>query len=716
MQKRPKTAMRIPRKYTIGQDKEDTMKLTVPQKIKKKFIRDIYVNREYSWLLFNKRVLDQSVDLTNPLLERCKFLSIFTSNLDEFFMVRVGSLYNESISEPQATENKTRLTAAKQLDGIADVVQKLYEMRAVCYSALRKDLGKNGLRILRAEDLTPRQTEECRQIFLRHVLPLLSLMVLDAKHPLMQFENKRSYMVCQLEKDGRRMIGVISVNPSLDRLYRLSGEKKVRLIPLEELVRMFGKLAFTGYTVNEQMLMRVTRNADFDTHIDDSDVERDFSEIMKKKVESRAKLNVVRLEVDNAESKLKEFVLKLLNLNPKFCFCDERFFDYKFLFSLGNYFSAEQSAPLKYAPFKGAVSDELSMAPSLIDTVFRHDVFLSYPYDAMTPVVDLLEECAKDKRVSSIMITIYRLAHHSRIAELLCRASENGKQVVVVIELCARFDEENNMYFASKLQEAGCTIIYGMENYKVHSKIISVVLKEGERLRYITHLGTGNYNESTSRQYTDLNIITADRKIGEDAVAFFRNVSICNTDFEYERLLVAPKTLKSGLIGYMDREIEKAKRGEEGYILAKMNSLTDKEIIDKFAEASAAGVKIELVIRGICCLLPGVPEKTENIRVVSIVGRFLEHSRVYSFGRGEDRVTYISSADLMTRNTDKRVEIAAPVLDSRIADRIVGILQTMLADNVKARKLCPDGEYRKVETLGEPLDAQAYFLNEAARQ
>lgn len=692
------------------------MKLTVPQKIKKKFIRAIYVNREYSWLLFNKRVLDQSVDLTNPLLERCKFLSIFTSNLDEFFMVRVGSLYNESISEPQATENKTRLTSAKQLDGIADVVQKLYEMRAVCYSALRKDLGKNGLRILRAEDLTPRQTEECRQIFLRHVLPLLSLMVLDAKHPLMQFENKRSYMICQLEKDGRRMIGVISVNPSLDRLYRLSGEKKVRLIPLEELVRMFGKLAFTGYTVNEQMLMRVTRNADFDTHIDDSDVERDFSEIMKKKVESRAKLNVVRLEVDNAESKLKEFVLKLLNLNPKFCFCDERFFDYKFLFSLGNYFSAEQSAPLKYAPFKGAVSDELSMAPSLIDTVFRHDVFLSYPYDAMTPVVDLLEECAKDKRVSSIMITIYRLAHHSRIAELLCRASENGKQVVVVIELCARFDEENNMYFASKLQEAGCTIIYGMDNYKVHSKIISVVLKEGEQLRYITHLGTGNYNESTSRQYTDLNIITADRKIGEDAVAFFRNVSICNTDFEYERLLVAPKTLKSGLIGYMDREIEKAKRGEEGYILAKMNSLTDKEIIDKFAEASAAGVKIELVIRGICCLLPGVPEKTENIRVVSIVGRFLEHSRVYSFGRGEDRVTYISSADLMTRNTDKRVEIAAPVLDSRIADRIVGILQTMLADNVKARKLCPDGEYRKVETLGEPLDAQAYFLNEASRQ
>ncbi len=692
------------------------MKLSVPQKVKHKFIRDIYVNREYSWLLFNKRVLDQAADLTNPLLERCKFLSIFTSNLDEFFMVRVGSLYNESVSEPQATENKTRLTAAKQLEGIADTVKKLYELRTACYSSLRKELGKNGLRILRAEDLTPRQTEECRQIFLRHVLPLLSLMVLDAKHPLMQFENERSYMICQLEKEGRRMIGVVAVNPSLDRLYRLSGGKKVRLIPLEELVRLFGKLAFTGYTVNEQMLMRVTRNADFDTHIDDCDLERDFSQIMKKKVESRAKLNVVRLEVDSAESKLKDLVLKLLGLSARFCFCDERFFDYKFLFSLGNYLPAEESALLKYPPFKGAVAEELALTPSLIGTVRSHDVFLSYPYDAMTPVVDLLEECSKDARVSSIMITIYRLAHHSRIAELLCRASENGKQVVVVIELCARFDEENNMYFASKLQEAGCTIIYGMENYKVHSKIISIVLKEGEQLRYITHLGTGNYNESTSKQYTDLNILTADRKIGEDAVAFFRNVSICNTQFAYERLLVAPETLKSGLIRYIDREMEKAKRGEEGYILAKMNSLTDKEIIDKLAAASAAGVKIELIVRGICCLLPGIAGKTENIRVISIVGRFLEHSRVYCFGKGADRVTFISSADLMTRNTDKRVEIAAPVLDGRIADQIVGILQTMLADNVKARRLCADGEYRKVETLGAPLDAQAQFLREAGKK
>lgn len=567
------------------------------------------------------------------------------------------------------------------------------------------------MRILRADELTPRQKEEARTVFMTHVLPLLSLMVLDAKHPLMQFENMKNYMLYDLERDGRHMVGVMAFNAALDRLYRIGGGEKARLVPLEELVRAFGHNAFTGYTAGGRMMMRVTRNADFDTNIDDSDVERDFSEIMKKKVESRARLNVVRLEIDREDEKLKEFVLKLLKLHPRFCFCDERFFDYKFMFSLDKYLPPERSLPLKYPPFKGAVAKELCGAPSLIETVFRRDVFLSYPYDSMTPLVDLLEECALDKRVTSVKITIYRLAHHSRIAEILCKASENGKQVTVVIELCARFDEENNMYFAGKLQEAGCTIIYGMENYKVHSKIVSVVLKEGERIRYITHLGTGNYNESTSKQYTDLNVITADEKIGEDAAAFFRNIAICNADFTYNRLLVAPETLKSGLTALIDREIEKAKAGGEGAILCKMNSLTDKTMIDKFAEASCAGVKIDLIIRGICCLLPGIPQKTENIRVVSIVGRFLEHSRVYSFGKGEDRTTYISSADLMTRNTDKRVEIAAPVLDRQIADKIEKILRIMLADNVKAKKLCPDGRYRKVETLGETIDAQSYFLN-----
>ncbi len=686
------------------------MKDILADKLKKRFINGECMNREYSWLLFDRRVLDQSQDPTNPLLEKCKFLSIFGSNLDEFFMVRVGSLVNENAHDPQAKDNKTGLTAAKQLEGIAAAAAKLYAERAKCYNALRRELSSAGIKILRESELTPRRREECREIFSSRILPLLSVMVLDAKHPLMQFENMKSYMLYDLNRDGRRMIGVLSYSGALDRLYRVGTGEKVRLIPIEELVRAFGDMAFIGYTAGDKMMMRVTRNADFDTHIDDSDVERDFPEIMRRKVESRGKMNVVRLETDKETSRLKDFVVKLLRIKPEFCFTDERFFDYKFMFNLGKFLPPERAAQLKYPPFKGAVPEYVRSSPSLIDTVMKRDMFLSYPYDSMSPVVDLLEQCASDDRVMSISITIYRLASHSRIADLLCRASENGKQVTVVIELLARFDEENNMYFASKLQEAGCTIIYGMENFKVHSKIISVVLKEGDDIRYITHLGTGNYNESTSKQYTDLNIVTSDTTIGEDAVAFFRNIAICNTDFEYKRLLVAPETLKDGLIKYIDRETDKARRGGEGRILAKMNSLTDKDIMDKFVEASCAGVRIDLIVRGICCLIPGIPGKTENMRVISIVGRFLEHSRVYCFGSGDDRVVYISSADLMTRNTDKRVEIAAPVLDGKIADRIVGILELMLSDNVKARKLCPDGKYRRVETLGDPVDAQAKQL------
>ena len=650
------------------------------EKAKKRFMRGIYINREYSWLLFNKRVLDQATDLTNPLLERCQFLSIFGSNLDEFFMVRVGSLYNENLTDPNVKENKTGLTPAKQLEGILAVVRRQYQSRISAYIKLRGELNKAGVRILKASELTPRQSEECKNYFLAHVLPLLSMMVLDAKHPMMQFENRKHYMIYDLEREGRRMIGVMYLNPAADRLYRIGYGKKVKVVPVEELLKAFGHLAFMGYTVRGRMLMRVTRNADLDTRVDDTDVEHDFSEFMKKKVESRARLGVVRLEVDDETSPLKDFVLRLLKLDPAYCFEDPHFFDYKFMFSMGKYFEPEAAAQLRYPPFKGAIDPDLADAPSLIDYISQKDVFLSYPYDSMTPVVDL------------------------------CRACERGKQVTVVIELMARFDEENNMHFASKLQEAGCTIIYGMENYKVHSKIISIVLKEGEDIRYITHLGTGNYNESTSKQYTDLNVITANEEIGEDAVAFFRNIAICNTDFHYKKLLVAPETLKPGIIALIDREIEKAKSGGQGHILAKMNSLTDKPIIDKLVEASCAGVQIELIIRGICCLLPGVPGKTENIRVISIVGRFLEHSRVYCFGGEEDRVLYISSADLMTRNTDKRVEIAAPVLDKGIERKIYDFLQTMLADNVKARKLCPDGKYRPVETLGPALDAQNSFI------
>ena len=411
-------------------------------------MRGIYVNREYSWLLFNKRVLDQASDLTNPLLERCKFLSIFASNLDEFFMVRVGSLCNESLTDPNVKENKTGLTPAKQLEGIRAVVRRHYQNRISAYIKLRGELNKAGVRILKASELTPRQSEECKSYFLAHVLPLLSMMVLDAKHPMMQFENRRHYMIYDLEREGRRMIGVTFLNPAADRLYRIGYGKKVKLVPVEELLKAFGHLGFMGYTVRGRMLMRVTRNADVDTRVDDNDVEHDFSEFMKKKIESRARMGVVRLEVDDESSPLKDFVLRLLKLDPDYCFEDPNFFDYKFLFSLGNYFPPEEAAQLRYPPFRGAIDAEIAEAPSLIDYIYGKNIFLSYPYDSMTPVVDLLDECAKDKRVLSIKITIYRLANHSRIVDALCRACERGKQVTVVIELMARFDEENNMHFA----------------------------------------------------------------------------------------------------------------------------------------------------------------------------------------------------------------------------------------------------------------------------
>ena len=663
-------------------------------KAKKRFIRGIYINREYSWLQFNSRVLRQANDPTNPLLEQCKFLSIFGSNLDEFFMVRVGSLFNENVSDPDEEENKTGLTPAKQLAGIMAVVRRLYKERETVYRALRKRLSKAGVRILTDEEITPRQNELCKQYFLENITPLLSLMVLDAKHPMIRFENMRHYMLYELERNGRRMIGVLYVNPAAERLFCVGSGKKAKVVPLEVLLRRFGYLAFTGYEVKHRIMLRVTRNADVDTSISDADDGHDFSYVMRQTIERRSKLGAVRVEVDDLSSSLCSFVMKQVGAGEECCIEAPDFFSYSFLGGMGAYFTKEQAAALKYPPFKGAVDPVLRDAPSLIDCVSQRDVFLSYPYESMSPLVELLEECAKDERVLSVMITIYRLASHSRIVDALCRACENGKEVTAVIELSARFDEENNLHFAEKLRDAGCNIIYGMGNYKVHSKIVSVVLKKEQELAYITHLGTGNYNESTAKQYTDLNVITANEEIGEDAVAFFRNIGIGNTEFSYKHLLVAPETLKEGILGYIDREIAKAKEGGAGRIAMKMNSLTDKTVIDKLVEASCAGVRVRLLVRGICCLRPGLEGKTENITVTSVVGRFLEHSRIYTFGEGEDRVTYISSADMMTRNTDKRVEIAAPLLDKAVEEQVCSYLELMLSDNVKAMHLCEDGVYR----------------------
>lgn len=679
-----------------------------------KLIKGVYVNRELSWIKFNLRVLEQAADEDTPVLERGKFLSIFTSNLDEFFMVRMGSLYNEAKMHPDACDNKTKLTFGMQLKAIAERTPRLYEMREHVFTHLKRDLSEAGINILTYDQLSEGRKDELKAQFNARVLPLLSPMVIDAKHPLLRFENLRCYMLYKLKKNDHTMIGVMEFSDKLDTVYRFSGGKKFSFITMEEVIRNLGYLAFPGYTATSSIMIRVTRNADIETYVEDADMEynNDFSQYMKSQVETRLVQNAVRLEVYGESKSLMKFVTEALGIEENLIYKVRSNFSFKYLFSLSRRIDKELAARLTYTPFKPKISERLAKAPSMIDEVRKKDILLRYPFESMEPLIKLLNECADRKDCIAIKITIYRLADHSRIVEALKRASENGIDVTVVIELCARFDEENNLYFAGQLHEAGCNIIYGMENYKVHSKIISIVFSDEDGgISYITHLGTGNYNESTAKQYTDLNIITADRAIGEDGAAFFRNVSISNVDGEYSRLQIAPKYFKQKILECLDNEIAKAKAGKKGLFIGKMNSLTDKVIIDKLIEASCAGVKIKLIIRGICCFLPGKAGKTENISVISIVGRFLEHSRIYCFGEGKERVMYISSADLMTRNTDRRVEIATPVLDKDIENEIYKMLEIMLSDNVNARRLLPDGTYERVESeSGGRIDSQDYFL------
>ncbi|MCH3920818.1 MAG: phospholipase D-like domain-containing protein [Sphaerochaeta sp.] len=491
-----------------------------------RFINGPYINREHSWLLFNRRVLEQASDPANPLLERCKFLSIFSSNLDEFFMIRVGSLVTQMHHAPKLKENKTGLTAEQQLAGILCEVQNLYAQGKRTFASLRTQLYAHGVAITKGSELTAHQKNLCRSAFLLRFLPLLSPMVLDAKHPMIRFENLETYLVVHLHKVNRSMIGILGISPKLDRLFEIPGGKKAHVITSEELVATFADLAFPGYALKDKALVRVTRNADFDTRLQDGDLETDFdfTKYIQDKVEERSIMNVVRLEMDGDNETIRSFLLKNLNLSDKFCYRIKHAFDYSFMTKLDPFFPIEQLPALHYPPFKGAVPADLKEVPGMIERVRQGDVFLSYPFESMDPLVQLLNECADDPRTVSIKMTIYRIDSHSRIVEALKRASENKKEVTVLIELFARFDEENNLYYANMLREAGCTIFYGTANYKVHAKIISIIRTDGEEISYITHLGTGNYNEDTSRQYTDLNLITSDRRIGEDAVAFFRNL------------------------------------------------------------------------------------------------------------------------------------------------------------------------------------------------
>ncbi len=676
-----------------------------------KCIKGAFINREYSWLEFNSRVLDQAMDLTNPLLERCKFLSIFKSNLDEFTMVRLGSLENMAKSNPEERDNKTDLTAAEQIAAVLELYPALYKRADHTFSFLATELYSKGINIIKADELSPKQEKLCLAHFTDYLLPRLSPLVLDQKHPLIRFFNLRTYMVLLLERNGHSMFGVVAVPLTAERIFHIPGGKKKHLILTEELLFKFGHLAFPGYNVKEKALIRITRNADFEASMEDADIEYnfDFSKLIKTKIEERTNLPTVRVETNSPSEEIKSYVSKQLGIKKNHIFHSGTYFDYKFLFSLPGYFSQEEKERLSFKPFRSSVDRSL-IGTNLFSIVEKRDIFLSYPYDSMETLVNLLEEAAVDKTVTNIKITIYRLMDHSGIVSALIKAANNGKDVTAVMELCARFDEENNLENASRLREAGCTVFYGLGDYKVHSKIISIVREKNGRVSYITHIGTGNYNESTSRQYTDLNIITSNKEIGEDGVAFFRNLAVLNLEYGYKRLLVAPYSLRSGLIAEIDKEIAK---GKDGLIRAKMNSLTDRGMIEKLIEANQAGVKVHLVVRGICCLLPGVEGVSDNISVISIVGRFLEHSRIYSFSSGKDQRMYIGSADLMTRNISKRVEIACPVLDAGVMEKINHLMDNIFNDNVKARRLLSDGRYHKVQSLSAPFDSQEECLREA---
>lgn len=677
------------------------------------FRNGVFMNREYSHMLFNDRVLEQADDKSTPVFERGKFLSIFTSNFDEFYMVRMGSLYNQMTHAPSAKENKTHLTAKQQSDGILEETKIRYKRRAEVWARLKKDLKSAGVKVSDADECGEKQKKEAKEFFFTKALPYLSPLVIDSKHPMLRFANKAVYLALDLVKGDKSMIGLLPIPENLPRVVPINSGKKTCVMLSEDIVAMFGSHCFPHYTVKDRAFIRVTRNADFETNESDVDSEYDydFSKYLKEKVEMRASLDAVRLEICGGSEKIKNFLLKNLSLKKNRCFEVTDRLDYKFLLDLDKYVSPDAAAVGKYPPFKGRIPKWAE--GGVMNAVLKKDVFLSYPFDTADTFIKLLNECAESDKVRSIKITIYRLYRHSKVVDALIRACERGKDVTVVIELLARFDEESNMYYADILQEAGCTVIYGMGNYKVHSKIVSVVLEEKGNVKYITHIGTGNYNEGTAKQYTDLNIITSDTQIGEDAAMFFRNIAVGETQYEYKKLLVAPHTLKNGLILRIDRQIEIAKNGGNGRIVAKMNSLTDRELISKFIEASEAGVKISLIVRGICCLVPGVAGKTENITVKSIVGRFLEHSRIYRFGEGKDAELFISSADLMTRNIERRVEIAAPILDEKIKSTVSKMLEIMLADNVKGRMLTSRGRYVKPQTAEgeERTDSQEYFLN-----
>ena len=672
------------------------------------------MNRELSWLKFNERVLNEAGNPKVPLAERLTFVSIYQSNLDEFYRVRVGTLMDQMDVSEVVRENKTNMTSEEQVKAIIRATRELEEKKTVIYEQLMGELEPKGIRLINFNKLSAEEGKILEEYFDREIAPYLSANIVSKQQPFPFLKNKDIYAVALLEsKGGKTRTAIIPCSNNVFRRLIDIPTRKGTFLLSEELILQFLPKFFKNYSVKEKSLIRVTRNADIDTEmIYDEDL--DYRDAMENLIKERKRMNPVRMEFTGTlNKKMMHALCKTIHVEKEHVFRSEVPLDLSFVFAIQSYLKNTNAGELFYPRRTPRPTPQLNDKESLIPQILEKDVLLSYPFESMKSFINLLYEAAEDELVVSIKMTLYRLANKSQIVDALVEAAENGKEVVVLVELRARFDEENNIEYSRKLEEAGCRVIYGLNGYKVHSKLCLISRKTEQGVSYVTQIGTGNYNEKTSALYTDLSLITGNQEIGKEAAEVFAALLRGETVEETHLLLVAPKCLQNKVLDMIEEEIQHVKNGEEGYIGIKINSLTDKVIISKLVEASQAGVKIEMIVRGICCLIPGVKGYTENITVISIVGRFLEHSRIYRFGTKERENVYIASADFMTRNTLRRVEVAAPVLDERLKNQLDWMFETMMKDDEKGKCLTEKGIYVDRNLHVQKLNSQECFYEAA---
>lgn len=672
------------------------------------------MNRELSWLKFNERVLNEAGNPKVPLAERLTFVSIYQSNLDEFYRVRVGTLMDQMDVSEVVRENKTNMTSEEQVKAIIRATRELEEKKTVIYEQLMGELEPKGIRLINFNKLSAEEGKILEEYFDREIAPYLSANIVSKQQPFPFLKNKDIYAVALLEsKGGKTRTAIIPCSNNVFRRLIDIPTRKGTFLLSEELILQFLPKFFKNYSVKEKSLIRVTRNADIDTEmIYDEDL--DYRDAMENLIKERKRMNPVRMEFTGTlNKKMMHALCKTIHVEKEHVFRSEVPLDLSFVFAIQSYLKNTNAGELFYPRRTPRPTPQLNDKESLIPQILEKDVLLSYPFESMKSFINLLYEAAEDESVVSIKMTLYRLANKSQIVDALVEAAENGKEVVVLVELRARFDEENNIEYSRKLEEAGCHVIYGLNGYKVHSKLCLISRKTEQGVSYVTQIGTGNYNEKTSALYTDLSLITGNQEIGKEAAEVFAAMLRGETVEETHLLLVAPKCLQNKVLDMIEEEIQHVKNGEEGYIGIKINSLTDKVIISKLVEASQAGVKIEMIVRGICCLIPGVKGYTENITVISIVGRFLEHSRIYRFGTKERENVYIASADFMTRNTLRRVEVAAPVLDERLKNQLDWMFETMMKDDEKGKCLTEKGIYVDRNLHVQKLNSQECFYEVA---